>query len=37
LPIVIDQANASVAKLPALVKELLSDGAIFPALKPLPR
>jgi hypothetical protein len=37
LPIVIDQANASVAKLPALVKELLSDGAIFPALKPLPK
>jgi photosystem II stability/assembly factor-like uncharacterized protein len=37
LPIVIEQANASVAKLPALVKVLLSDGAIFPALKPVPK
>ena len=35
LPLVIDQANASVAKLPALVKEMLGAGAIFPAIKPV--
>jgi hypothetical protein len=35
LPIVIDQANATAAKLPAIVKEMLGAGAIFPALKPV--
>jgi photosystem II stability/assembly factor-like uncharacterized protein len=37
LPIVIDQANATATKLPALVKEMLGAGAIFPALKPVPK
>ena len=37
LPIVIDQANAAVAKVPALAKELLGSGALFPALKPVPK
>jgi hypothetical protein len=35
LPIVIDQANATAAKLPTIVKEMLGAGAIFPALKPV--
>jgi photosystem II stability/assembly factor-like uncharacterized protein len=35
LPIVIDQANAIAAKLPALVKEMIGAGAIFPTLKPV--
>jgi hypothetical protein len=37
LPGLIDQANATVAKLPALVKEMVGNGAIFPALKPVPK
>ena len=37
LPIVIDQANAAVAKLPALAKELVGSGALFPTLKPVPK
>jgi hypothetical protein len=37
LPAVIDQANAAAAKLPGLVKEMLGAGAIFPALKPIPK
>lgn len=37
LPIVVDQANAAVAKLPALVKDLLGAGAIFPPIKPVPK
>jgi hypothetical protein len=35
LPIVIDQTNAIAAKMPALVKEMIGAGAIFPALKPV--
>ena len=30
-------ANAVVAKVPALVKELIGNGAIFPAIKPIPK
>jgi hypothetical protein len=37
LPGLIDQANAVVAKLPALVKELVGNGVIFPAIKPVPK
>ncbi len=37
LPQVIDQANAAAGKLPGLVKEMLGAGAIFPALKPVPK
>jgi photosystem II stability/assembly factor-like uncharacterized protein len=36
-PVLIDQANAAVAKLPALVKEMVGGGALFPALKPVPK
>jgi hypothetical protein len=35
MPGLIDQANAVVAKVPALVKELVGNGAIFPAIKPV--
>jgi hypothetical protein len=34
-PIVADQANAAVAKLPGLVKEMVGSGALFPAMKPV--
>jgi hypothetical protein len=37
LPGLIDQANAAVAKVPALVKDLIGAGAIFPAIKPIPK
>jgi hypothetical protein len=37
LPLVIDQANGVAAKLPGLVKEMLGAGAIFPALKAVPK
>ncbi|MGQ0733828.1 MAG: hypothetical protein ACT4QD_09250, partial [Acidobacteriota bacterium] len=37
LPQVIDQANATVAKVAAVAKELLGSGALFPALKPVPK
>jgi len=37
LPGLIDQANAVVAKVPGLVKDLLGNGAIFPAIKPVPK
>jgi photosystem II stability/assembly factor-like uncharacterized protein len=37
LPGLIDQANATVAKVPALVKEMVGNGAIFPAIKPVPK
>jgi hypothetical protein len=37
MPLVIDQANAAIGKLPALVKDLVGAGAVFPALKPIPR
>ena len=37
LPLVIDQANAAAGKMPGLVKEMLGAGAIFPALKPIPK
>jgi len=36
-PGLIDQANAVVAKVPGLVKDLIGSGAIFPAIKPLPK
>jgi hypothetical protein len=35
LPVVIDQTNAAATKLPAIVKEMLGSGAIFPTLKPV--
>jgi hypothetical protein len=34
---VIDQANAAVAKVPGLVKDLVGAGALFPAIKPVPK
>jgi hypothetical protein len=37
LPIVIDQANATVAKVSGLVKDLVGSGVLFPALKPVPK
>jgi photosystem II stability/assembly factor-like uncharacterized protein len=37
LPGLIDQANAVVAKVPALIKDLIGNGAIFPAIKPVPK
>jgi photosystem II stability/assembly factor-like uncharacterized protein len=37
LPGLIDQANAAVAKVPGLVKDLIGAGAIFPAIKPVPK
>ena len=37
LPLLIDQANAVVAKVPALVKEMVGSGALFPAIKPIPK
>ena len=37
LPGLIDQANAVVAKVPGLVKDLIGNGAIFPAIKPVPK
>ena len=35
LPLLVDQANAAVGKLPALVKDMIGSGAIFPAIKPV--
>ena len=37
LPGLIDQANAVVAKVPALVKDLIGNGGIFPAIKLVPK
>ena len=37
LPGLIDQANAVVAKVPGLVKDLIGNGTIFPAIKPVPK
>jgi photosystem II stability/assembly factor-like uncharacterized protein len=37
LPGLIDASNAVVAKVPGLVKNLISAGVIFPALKPVPK
>ena len=37
LPGVIDQANAVVAKVPGLVKDMVGAGALFPAIKPVPK
>jgi hypothetical protein len=37
LPGLIDQANTVVAKVPGLVKDLVGNGAIFPAIKPVPK
>ncbi len=35
LPGLIDQANAVVAKLPGLVKDMVGAGALFPVVKPV--
>ncbi|MFA5910690.1 MAG: hypothetical protein WC815_18065 [Vicinamibacterales bacterium] len=37
LPGLIDQANAAVAKVPGLVKDMVGAGALFPAIKPVPK
>jgi photosystem II stability/assembly factor-like uncharacterized protein len=37
LPGLIDQANAVVAKVPGLVKTMVGNGTLFPALKPVPK
>ncbi|HET9705275.1 MAG TPA: hypothetical protein VFP85_14635 [Vicinamibacterales bacterium] len=37
LPGLIDQANAVAAKVPALVKEMVGSGALFPPIKPVPK
>ena len=37
LPGLIDQANAVVAKIPGLVKEMVGAGALFPAVKLVPK
>jgi photosystem II stability/assembly factor-like uncharacterized protein len=37
MPGLVDQANATVAKLPAVVKEMMGSGALFPAIKPIPK
>jgi photosystem II stability/assembly factor-like uncharacterized protein len=37
LPGLIDQANAAVAKVPALVKTMIGSGTLFPAIKPVPK
>ena len=37
LPGLIDQANAVVAKVPGLVKDMIGAGALFPAIKPVPK
>jgi photosystem II stability/assembly factor-like uncharacterized protein len=37
LPGLIDQANAVVAKVPALVKTMVGSGTLFPPLKPVPK
>jgi len=37
LPGLIDQANAVVTKVPALVKDLIGSGSMFPAIKPVPK
>ncbi len=37
LPGLIDQANAVVAKVPGLVKDMVGAGALFPAIKPIPK
>lgn len=37
LPGLVDQANATVAKLPAVVKDMVGGGALFPTIKPVPK
>jgi len=37
LPGLIDQANAVVAKVPGLVKDLVGSGMLFPTIKPVPK
>jgi photosystem II stability/assembly factor-like uncharacterized protein len=37
LPGLVDQANAAVAKLPAVVKDMVGGGALFPTIKPVPK
>ena len=37
LPGLIDQSNAVVAKVPGLVKNMITAGVIFPAVKPVPK
>ena len=35
MPGLIDQANAAVAKLPGVVKDMVGGGALFPTIKPV--
>ncbi len=37
LPGLIDSANAVVAKVPGLVKDMVGSGTLFPAIKPVPK
>ena len=37
LPGLIDQANEVVAKVPGLVKTMIGNGTLFPAIKPVPK
>ncbi len=37
LPGLIDPANAVVAKVPGLVKDMVGSGTLFPAIKPVPK
>jgi len=37
LPGLIDQANAVVAKVPGLVRDMVGAGVLFPAVKPVPK
>jgi photosystem II stability/assembly factor-like uncharacterized protein len=37
LPGLIDRANAVVARVPGLVKDMVGSGALFPAIKPVPK
>ncbi len=37
VPGLIDRANVAVAKVPGLVKDMVGAGALFPAIKPVPK
>jgi hypothetical protein len=37
LPGLIDQANGAVARVPGLVKTMIGNGTLFPAIKPIPK
>ena len=37
VPGLIDQANTAIAKVPGLVKDMVGAGALFPAIKPVPK